>query len=830
EKAAPATAPAWKLNEALEQLKLYPRDPYLQYVVLQLARREQRLDEVTKQVDEILFGRSLSPLGLTPDRRQRVDLFSLFTGALAVQESLQLDTMRGNGPQLPEGAAPFDKGKQEKQFSPAKRATLEKLRQETVKVASLSGPTVRSHPWEKMLGDQRPEVSSLSRCVPADFYLAEFRSLDKLLAALEVSDLWGKYLLNQGQQEARDHQVGERLKRQLALQASDALRPFYDLVVEEVAVTGSDLFLREGSDVTLLFRVKQPQVFKTKMDGFLDTAVKGRPQVEQTTGKLLGVAFVHLASPDGELNVYSAYPEENLHIRSNSKVALQRVLEAVRGKGEDGKPVTRLGETAEFRYIRTLMPCGAKEEDGLIYLSDPFIRHLVGPEVKLTERRRLLCYNHLRMIGHAAQMYRTEHGKSAASLEDLIAAKCCPGKFNEGKLVCPDGGRYQLAPDGACGVCSHHGNAHALTPCCEIPVTQVNGEEADLYRQFLDDYNQYWRTYFDPIAVRLQVAPKCFRLETIILPLQDNSVYTGMAKILGGKPEHLDALPLTPRTIFSINVRLNKEDLLRELDAGQAREVATRVATLTGAPMPGFPRAAVWATLATAELSEHPSRSGTLGDLGVSASAARELDFRKLFAEGLGDQVGMHICDAAPMFDLNVPSLLGQLLGSFSTQGGDGRASSLGLSFLPIGFMAASLTRPTYISLPVRDAKVVDAFLERFDRVTAAQARQQQNLGAAGFFSLGLEQDFYKFPLQGGKTARSYNITFGPLKFRTFWARIDDGLYITNQPFVLEDLLAAKAARAKGKNGDLGPKAHAMVRLRPNNWEQVLTSYRLGWA
>src|SRR5205823_14570947 len=123
---------------------------------------------------------------------------------------------------------------------------------------------------------------------------------------------------------------------------------------------------------------------------------------------------------------------------------LRRVLEAVRGRAEDGKPVRRLGESAEFKYVRTLMPRGAKEEDGFVYLSDPFIRNLIGPQVKLTERRRLLCYNHLRMIGHAAHLYQTEHGKPPASLDDLVQAECLPGKPNVGELVWPDGGKHTL--------------------------------------------------------------------------------------------------------------------------------------------------------------------------------------------------------------------------------------------------------------------------------------------------------------------------------------------------------------------------------------------------
>ncbi|HYG82827.1 MAG TPA: hypothetical protein VD861_20695, partial [Pyrinomonadaceae bacterium] len=82
---------AWTLNEALAQLTLFPRDPYLQYVALQLARRAGRFVEVYQRIQASLPEERAA---IRAGRRDSVDLFSIFTGALAVQESLQLDTMR----------------------------------------------------------------------------------------------------------------------------------------------------------------------------------------------------------------------------------------------------------------------------------------------------------------------------------------------------------------------------------------------------------------------------------------------------------------------------------------------------------------------------------------------------------------------------------------------------------------------------------------------------------------------------------------------------------------------------------------------------------------
>ena len=53
----------------------------------------------------------------------------------------------------------------------------------------------------------------------------------------------------------------------------------------------------------------------------------------------------------------------------------------------------------------------------------------------------------------------------------------------------------------------------------------------------MQQYSQYWRTFFDPIAIRIQVTPERYRLETIVLPLIDNTLYSFLAQSLGGEPQ-----------------------------------------------------------------------------------------------------------------------------------------------------------------------------------------------------------------------------------------------------------------------------------------------------
>ena len=835
--ATPRSAQAWTLEEALTALALQPRDAYLQYVVLQLARRAGRFGEVAPRVQGLIP----NDADVRAERREGVDLFSLFSGALAVQESLQLDTMRAVTPPAAGGSnrpaapalrnepPPTPPARRTQTKPPSRTQTARRGARrggaatqtttplpiaaavdptltrgqantqpqyrpgESVAVSSLAGPSVKSHPWERMLAGRRPDISPLARDVPDDFYFVEFRTLTRLLDAFDAGDLWGTHLFNQAYREADTVGVGERLKRQLAIESDPRLRPFYDLVVEEVAVAGSDPFVREGSDVTLLFRVKQPEIFHARMDAFLSDAERAHADARRTTGQYLGVAYVQIENPERDVSVVAADPEPGLHLRSNSLAAFRRVVAAIKGKTEDGTVVRRLGDTAEFAYARTLMPRGDEREDGFIYLSDPFIRRLVGPELKLTERRRLVCYNHLRMIGHASLLFRTEHGRWPDSLEELARAGDAPGLFGEGALSCPDGGHYTLSADKTTGVCSRHGHALHLTPNVETPAAQVTGAEANEYRAFVEDYNRYWRFYFDPVAIRLKVSPEQYRVETIILPLIDNSVYTSLASALGGKPEALDSLPVPRRDIFSASFRLNKEKYLDDL--GLVEKGAK----------PGEP----------AYVFGHPT------DAAMNAKAA---DF---VSRGLGNQVGFHLYDAHPTFDLNTASLLGWLFGSGVGHG----ARSLGGEEFYIALALTSLNSPVYLSFPVRDAKVVDDYLTQLDTVLSVAARNERR----GRW-LDFEYDFYKYQLPTGETARAFGLRLDPARLRFFWARVGSGLYVASKPFILEDLAGAAqgqpagASQTQAANVDADATGHALVRVRAQNWNDVLPDYRLAWA
>ena len=164
---------------------------------LATRRNEGKAEEAQSLVNQLTQRR----WGFRRGEDRQVDLFSLFSGALAVQESLQLDALRGQPDSTLGDMA-----------DPTKN---------TVKITSLEGPSVKSHPWDKMLAAQmvsgkRPDIGPLDFACPEDQYYSHFRSLSKLLDIIDAGDLWGTHLFAQAEKYAKTQRTGERIKTQLA--------------------------------------------------------------------------------------------------------------------------------------------------------------------------------------------------------------------------------------------------------------------------------------------------------------------------------------------------------------------------------------------------------------------------------------------------------------------------------------------------------------------------------------------------------------------------------------------------------------------------------------
>src|SRR5262249_978931 len=201
-------------------------------------------------------------------------------------------------------------------FPPTAPAETNHPRPEIVDTPDIEGPEVKSHPWEKMLAGRTPDIEPLAKMVPHDFYYVHFRSLTKLLDAADLVGKLGTHFWSQAFHEARSQAVGERLRRQLALKINPHIEPIFERLIEEVAIVGSDPFVAEGSDITVIIRYASDPPIPGHLDvcrhplimGLeccLTAAQQARPDACRGHGTYAGVGYQYLVTPDREICVYA---------------------------------------------------------------------------------------------------------------------------------------------------------------------------------------------------------------------------------------------------------------------------------------------------------------------------------------------------------------------------------------------------------------------------------------------------------------------------------------------------------------------------------------------
>jgi hypothetical protein len=448
-------------------------------------------------------------------------LYEITTGALAMQESLQLDRMRN---------ADLDTG--------ARDVPLDRIK----------GVAVRSHPWKEMIGARQPQIEPIAALVPEDQYYVRFTTTRALSDFFEFADAWGGSLLSVAETGGRDYGVKEKIENQICLKSSWLSKLLGPAVIEDLVLTGSDPYLREGSDLTIIFHLKAVPVFEAAVSRYLDDARKQHPDISEGKEDYEGASIQHLITPDQVVRCYRAKLDDYF-LYSNSPAAIRRVIDTYKDKRAS------MAKSLDFSYIRTLYPLGDKEENGLIFLSDPFIRSLVGPGTRIAEKRRIEAITSLEIVKNAALLFLWENpGQKAPSLEQLYDKGYLDRKY----LQTEPGDRISWDPATFTAGSERYGRTGYLTPIIEMPVEKVTAREEADYNRFRNRYQDYWRRYFDPIGMRI-TAGRDIALSVTILPLIDNSQYNQMKSFTGGKSVDLAPPSSASSAVVYAAAHLNPE-------------------------------------------------------------------------------------------------------------------------------------------------------------------------------------------------------------------------------------------------------------------------------
>jgi hypothetical protein len=458
--------------------------------------------------------RSGQPPADRGERYRRV--YETTTGAAAITESLQLERLLNPGAR--------DDGPRE------------------IDISKVQGIDIAEHPWERMMAGQAPDPEPLARLVPHDNYFVHFQSFAKYVEARDFLDEWGTAANRVAAVRGRDDPLKERYEKQLCLKTTLIGRTLGPLVIRGVAMTGSDPYLREGSDLALVFQLADVRLFRASVESFIREArAEFGDQLREGREDYHGVAVESFVTPRREVSLYRAAFDDFM-VYANSPVGLRRILDARAGR------IKPLVDSLDFRYMRTVFRHTDPAEDGFVFLSDAFIRQLVGPASKIKEKRRLEALTGLAMATNAALYHAWDTGRPPADLAALLAA----GGLKPSELLTPDQAAVTWDAARQVAVSSTYNTLHFATPLVELPIDHVTRREADEYGRFRQQYLGLWRQYFDPVGVRLKLDGRRVRVETYILPVIRSREYEDLRQLAGGAGVPAGVSPPTGRTVVQM--------------------------------------------------------------------------------------------------------------------------------------------------------------------------------------------------------------------------------------------------------------------------------------
>ncbi len=429
-------------------------------------------------------------------------LMETTTGAVAVQEALQQDR------------ALFLSAAHERPSLP---------------LSTLKGPALVRHPWSDMLRrlDVSPPVESLAAAAPAEFYYARATSLSVLLRVLDQVDAWGTPASHALGGDAEDHDLAARYEAQLGLRRGPLTRAIGPSVVADLAVVGSDPYLKEGSDVTLLLRVKDRALLDVGLQMAMAEHEKTHGTITTRKATMAGVAVTVARSADGAVRQHRASAGD-LELLSNSPAAITRVLETLQGRHAP------LADELDFQFM--LARDSTTRADGLAYMSDRFVAEVVGPRQKIAEARRQIALAQLMTPGFAALLYGHMYGRSPASVANLVKARLLlPTEMSHatGEVIVWKPGEAAR---------SAWGTPASLTPLLDLPQPDlVTESERAGYARFARTYESDWAEYVDPVAIRIALedaviegrAMTRMAVDLRELPLLDRTKYRELVDEVG---------------------------------------------------------------------------------------------------------------------------------------------------------------------------------------------------------------------------------------------------------------------------------------------------------
>jgi hypothetical protein len=391
----------------------------------------------------------------------------------------------------------------------------EQARQEAARaiLTSTAGPQPASEPFPEELPPPKPEVLNpsdapvepLALRVPVECFYVRFGSFSNFLWLRHRLEEWGGELRDIVSERGLNYGLNERMQRQLGLRESKLAELLGGSVIADVAMIGTDTFLREGAAIGVMFQARNSPALAADLMQQRATALKDTSGAKSEKVTIAGRNVSLIATADNSLRSYYVF-DGDFHLVTTSRAIVEWFLAVAAGDHDS------LGASEAFRLARKHMPL-ERDDTVFAYFSPAFFQNLLSAHYQIELERRLRSAVEIELVRIARLAARGER-KSDTSIDELVAGGFLPTGFGQRS----DGSR--LVVEGDTLADSLRGGLGSFAPVPDIAVNKVTADELRNYRQFAERYSSAWGA-MDPIVagVRREALPEG-KLERVVLDIK----------------------------------------------------------------------------------------------------------------------------------------------------------------------------------------------------------------------------------------------------------------------------------------------------------------------
>lgn len=377
-------------------------------------------------------------------------------------------------------------------------AAIEPLREEIL-VDVLNNPLGASNgnlalppepAWQegpKLPVDPNVAVEELARHVPPECFYLRFGSFSNYVWFQDIAERYGGDMAQAVLLRGFNYEASARMERMLAAKMTQIAKMFGDQLIGDMAVIGSDLYMKEGASLGVVFFAKNPGLLAAAIESDRKAIARQNEDARIETINVAGSEVLLLGTPDNRIRSFYVAQGPYVCVTTSETIA-RRFIEVSQGAAS-------LADTENFKLARSWMP-DANDYSVFAYFSPEFFYRLVSPHYQIELRRRLEAIAHLEIAELASQSALAE-GMNHEDVRALVRSGLLPTWFNQradGAEAIRGEGRWIDSMRGARG---------SFLPIADVVVDQVSEKEALAYAETAKFYQDEWKQ-MDPMIFGLR--------------------------------------------------------------------------------------------------------------------------------------------------------------------------------------------------------------------------------------------------------------------------------------------------------------------------------------